>query len=125
MRLLLDTNALLWWARDDPTLNIRALEAINDPANEVFVSVASVWEISIKRSTGKLDAPDDLVTQIERSHFVRLPITFGHADLAGRLPPHHRDPFDRMLVAQAQVEDLVLVTRDRFIPRYEVETMTA
>ena len=79
------------------------------------MSVASVWEISIKRSTGKLDAPDDLVSQIEGTRFVRLPITFEHADRAGRLPLHHRDPFDRMLVAQAQVEDLVMVTRDRDI----------
>lgn len=125
MRLLLDTNALLWWARDDPTLNRQALEAINNPDNEVFVSVVSVWEISIKRSTGKLDSPDDLVAQIERSHFIRLPNTFGHAELAGRLPLHHRDPFDRMLVAQAQAEDLILVTRDRDVQRYEVETLTA
>ena len=86
--------------------------------------MASVWKISIKHSTGKLDAPDDLAAQIERARFVRLSITFEHADRAGMLPLHHRDPFDRMLVAQAQVEGLVLVTRDRHIPRYEVATMT-
>ena len=125
MRLLLDTNALIWTLRNDPTLNSQARESIHDQSNEVFVSVASVWEISIKRSTGKLDAPDDLVSQIEGTRFVRLPITFEHADRAGRLPLHHRDPFDRMLVAQAQVEDLVMVTRDRDIARYEVETLRA
>ena len=124
MRLLLDTHTLLWWIKDDPTLDTQAREAINDPNNEVFVSAASVWEIAIKRSRGRLEAPNDLDTQIDRARFVRLPITFDHAEQAGRLPLHHRDPFDRMLVAQAQIEDLVMVTRDRFIPRYAVETLT-
>ena len=125
MRLLLDTNALLWLIEDDPTLSASAREAIDDPSNEIFVSVASAWEIAIKSSTGKLDAPDNLAEQIESAGFIQLLVTFDHTEQVGRLPPHHRDPFDRMLVAQAQVEDLVLVTRDRFIPRYAVETMTA
>ncbi len=125
MRLLLDTNALLWLISDNPTLDPMVREAVNDPANEVFVSVASVWEISIKRSLGKLDAPENLISQIEDSDYIPLLANFDHAERAGRLPLHHRDPFDRMLVAQAQVEDLVLVTRDRYMPRYEVVTMTA
>ena len=125
MRLLLDTHALLWWIQDDPTLDARAREAINDPNNEVFVSAASIWEISIKSSRGRLEAPDDLDIQIDRARFVRLLINFEHAESVGGLPPYHRDPFDRMLVAQAQVEDLVLVTRDRDMRRYGVEVMGA
>ena len=98
---------------------------MHDPSNEVFVSVASAWEISIKGSTGKLEAPDNLAEQIEGAGFIQLLVTFEHAELAGRLPMHHRDPFDRMLVAQAQVEDLVLATRDRNMARYGVEVMEA
>ena len=125
MRLLLDTHTLLWLISDNPEVSPNVREAVNDPDNEVFVSVASVWEISIKRSRGRLDAPENLVEQLKDSDYTTLLVNLDHADRAGRLPMHHRDPFDRMLVAQAQVEDLVLVTRDRFIPRYEVQTLTA
>ena len=125
MRLLLDTHTLLWLISDNPEVSPNVREAVNDPDNEVFVSVASVWEISIKRSRGRLDAPENLVEQLKDSDYTTLLVNLDHADRAGRLPMHHRDPFDRMLVAQAQVEDLVLVTRDRFIPRYAVETLTA
>ena len=124
MRLLLDTNALIWTLRNDPTMDAQAREAIDDPDNEVFVSVVSVWEISIKRFQGKLDVPVNFVERIRNANYTPLLANFDHADLAGRLPLHHRDPFDRMLVAQAQIEDLVMVTRDRFIPRYAVETLT-
>ena len=125
MRLLLDTNALIWTLRNDPTLDAQAREAIDDPDNEVFVSAVSVWEISIKRSMGKLDVPMDFVERIRNADYIRLLVNFEHAELAGRLPMHHRDPFDRMLVAQAQVEDLVLATRDRNMARYGVEVMEA
>ena len=125
MRLLLDTNALIWALRNDPTLNSQAREAMHDPSNEVFVSVASAWEIAIKSSTGKLESPDNLAEQIEGAGFIQLLITFEHAERAARLPLYHRDPFDRMLVAQAQIEDLILVTRDHDVLRYEVETLTA
>ena len=124
-RLLLDTHTLLWWIQDDPALDTQTRESINDPNNEIFVSAASIWEISIKRSRGRLESPRDLDAQIDRARFVRLSITFDHAELAGRLSLHHRDPFDRMLVAQAQVEDLTLVTRDRDIQRYGVQTLKA
>ena len=93
--------------------------------NHVFVSAASVWEIEIKRATGRLDAPDNIIEFIENSGFVELPITFRHGDLAARLPMHHRDIFDRMLVAQAQAEGLTLVTDDAIIARYDVPTMAA
>ena len=125
MRLLLDTNALIWTLRNDPTLNSQAREAINDPGNEVFVSVVSVWEIAIKRYMGRLDVPANFVERIRNADYIPLLANFDHAELAGMLPLHHRDPFDRMLVAQAQVEDLVLVTRDRNMAQYGVATMPA
>ena len=123
MRLLLDTHSLLWLITDNPTVRRRVREAVNGPANEVFVSAVSVWQIAIKRSRGRLNAPENLVEQLKASDYTLLLINFDHAERAGGLPLHHRDPFDRMLVAQA--EDLILVTRDGDIPRYEVETLTA
>jgi PIN domain nuclease of toxin-antitoxin system len=86
----------------------------------VFVSPVSPWEIEIKRARGKLKAPEQLADEIDRAGFARLPITVEHAIAAGRLPPHHADPFDRMLVAQAQLEGLTIVTSDPRIARYQV-----
>lgn len=83
----------------------------------------NVWEIAIKRSRGRLNAPENLVEQLKASDYIPLLVTFDHAERDGRLPLHHRDPFDRMLVAQAQVKDLVLVTRDRNVRLYQVRTM--
>lgn len=121
MNLLLDTQALLWWlAATD--LTDTAVEAIADPDNVVLVSAISVWEIEIKRSLGKLDAPDDLTDAISDSGFEPLPVEFAHARAAGNLPPHHRDPFDRMLIAQAMTDGLVVVTRDAAFADYAVET---
>ena len=125
MHLLLDTNALIWALGNDPTLDTRARAVIDDPDNDVFVSVVSVWEISIKRSMGKLDVPANFVERIRNADYTPLLVTFEHAELAGGLPLRHRDPFDRMLVAQDQIEDLVLVTRDRYIGLYGVEVMRA
>ncbi len=117
MRLLLDTHALLWWLADDPTLSRAARGAIAARDSRIYVSAASAWEISIKRALGKLEAPADLEDQLEVNGFEPLSITIGHASAAGALPPHHDDPFDRMLVAQAKAEELVVVTRDvRFAP---------
>jgi PIN domain nuclease of toxin-antitoxin system len=96
-----------------------------DPLNDVFVSAASVWEIAIKRSLGRLEAPDNLGEEVRKAGFIELPVTIRHGELAARLPPHHGDPFDRMLVAQAQAEGLVLVTRDRVLGQYAVPTLTA
>ena len=123
-RLLLDTHVVLWALDDHPKLSLRARSAITNPANEVFVSAASIWEIAIKRSLGKLQAPDSITSWIEASGFLELPITSFHAEQAGDLPFHHRDPFDRMLVAQAQAEGLTLVTADQDIHLYGVRTMT-
>jgi PIN domain nuclease of toxin-antitoxin system len=124
-RLLLDTHALLWWLADDPRLGPHARQLIQDERNEVFVSAASAWEISIKKAMGKLKAPDDLDGIVEEEGFDTLPISFFHGERAGELPPLHRDPFDRMLVAQAQAEGLDLVTGDAMLGRYGVKVVDA
>lgn len=120
-RLLVDTHALLWWLADDPALSPPARDAIADPANEPFVSAASVWEIAIKRSLGKLTAPDDLHDRVADEGFSWLPITSTHAWQVGELPLHHRDPFDRILVAQALTERLAIITADPHFGQYGVE----
>lgn len=125
MRLLLDTHVLLWWLADDPSLAREAGDAIADPAAAVFVSAATAWEIAIKQSLGKLDAPNDLERQVEVNRFEPLSITIGHAYSAGTLPRHHDDPFDRMLVAQALAEGLMIVTRDPRLGTYGVPTLPA
>lgn len=125
MRLLLDTHIFLWWLSDWERISEPARAAIADPGNEVFVSAVSGWEIGIKKAKGRLVAPDDLAAVVDEKRFEHLPLTFAHAERAAALPSHHRDPFDRMLIAQAQAEGLVLVTRDSRIADYEVATMRA
>lgn len=125
MRLLLDTHTLLWVLSDLPRLRESARELIADRQNDVFVSAASAWEIAIKSGTGALRAPPELGAQLDAKAFSPLPITIVHGLHAGALPLHHRDPFDRMLVAQAQLEGLTIVTRDPNIPRYGVATLPA
>ena len=125
MRLLLDTHALLWWLADDPTLDASARDAITSSETEVFVSAAVMWEIEIKRASGRLRAPSDLLETIEGGGFRELPVSGVHAVAAAGLPPHHADPFDRMLVAQAQLEGLTLVTRDERLRQYDVPTFPA
>ena len=124
-RFLLDTHVVLWALAEPEKLARPARTALEDSQNEVFVSVVSGWEIAIKRALGKLEAPDELEAAIRMQGFEPLLMTFHHAAQAGSLPPHHRDPFDRMLIAQAQVEGLALVTRDSDIPRYGVRTLAA
>lgn len=125
MRLLLDTHTLLWWLSDDPTLSQVARSAIARPDADVAISAASAWEVSIKSALGKLTAPGDLEAQLHRHRFSSLPITIRHALVAGSLPRHHDDPFDRMLVAQARIERMTLVTRDPRIGLYGVPTIPA
>lgn len=125
MKLLLDTHALLWWLADDPMLSREARASIADPTSPVFVSAATAWEMAIKTALGKLDAPDDLNDALAASRFQELPITIEHALLAGKLPQHHRDPFDRMLIAQARLEGLTVVTRDAVFGAYEIELLPA
>jgi PIN domain nuclease of toxin-antitoxin system len=118
-RLLLDTHVLLWWL-DDSHLSPALRKMIADPDNDVAISAASVWEISIKRALNKLSVPDALDVQIAAEGFTPLAITVRHALAAGALPRHHDDPFDRMLVAQAKLEDLTLVTADGRFSAYDV-----
>lgn len=117
--MLLDTHVVLWWLTDDQTLSVEVKEAI-DTETEVFLSAASVWEIAIKQALGKLTAPANLIDVLGRCGLVELPIRFRHAAEAGALPALHRDPFDRMLVAQARCEGLTLLTRDEQLQRYDV-----
>jgi PIN domain nuclease of toxin-antitoxin system len=120
--LLLDTHVVLWWLEDDPRLRSSARRAIADEMH-VAVSAVTVWEIAIKEAIGRLMPPVDWSQEIEDEGFDPLPIGFAHAVEAARLPRFHADPFDRMLVAQARTEGLVLVTADPKISRYDVPTM--
>lgn len=125
-RLLLDTHALLWWVSDHPSLSPRADLALNDPANEVFVSAASAWEVTTKARLGKLTAgplAQDFVGEVRRQGFVPLPISLDHGQRAGNLPGPHRDPFDRMLIAQAQAENLVLVSNEELFDTYGIQRL--
>ena len=123
-RLLLDTHIFLWWRGDPFRLDSVARSQIMT-ADLVFVSVASAWEAAIKTSLGQLDLPESMEAGVLASGFEKLLITFSHAQRAALLPLHHRDPFDRMLVAQAQTDGLTLVTRDRQMERYDVEILWA
>lgn len=121
--LLLDTHALLWALSDDGTLAEDARAAIVGGRTRVLVSTVSIWEIVIKRGLGKLDAPGDLLAQLEDARFEVLTMTAEHALEVGELPDHHRDPFDRLLVAQARIERLTIVTRDSRIREYDVPVL--
>lgn len=125
MKLLLDTHVLLWGALRKKRLGPLATAAIEDPANDAFVSVVSVWEIEIKRGKGKLRIAAEIEEALVGQSLKPLPVTFEHVLAVESLPRHHRDPFDRMLIAQAQVEGLTLVTSDRQIRGYPVATMPA
>ena len=122
MSLLLDTHVALWAITGDATLDTEFLDRLRyDP--DIFLSPVSLWEIAIKQSLGKLTGPADLVEQVRDMGFCELPVTHAHAIAAGRLPLHHRDPFDRMLVAQSVVEGLTLATRDTSIALYEADVL--
>ena len=125
MNLLLDTHVLLWAIDRPEQLDEAAREEIRSARNRVVVSAASAWEIAVKRALGKLRFDADLGTVLDEVGFDALSIRFEHARVAGELPGVHRDPFDRMLVAQAQIEALTLVTRDAVFARYEVATLPA
>ena len=124
-RLLLDTHAFVWWVSDVARLTAAARAAIADPRNDVFVSAVTGWEIAVKKAKGRMKAPDNLAAMVDAKGFVHLPLTYHHAELSANLPLHHRDPFDRFLVAQAQAEGLILVTCDGHIPLYGVRTIAA
>lgn len=125
MKLLLDTHAFLWWVLDDPHLSRRARVTIGDPRSDVFFSAASAWELAIKAALGRLQMPRPLgqllPEQLVLNGFGVLPVTLAHALAVAALPRHHGDPFDRLLVAQAQIEGLSIVSGDRQLSRYGVE----
>ncbi len=123
MRLLLDSHVLLWWDSDPGKLSQDQLLAIGDPENEVFVSAASAWELGIKQATGKLVLKESIRALVLRFGFSELPMTMQHGEAAASLPMLHRDPFDRMLVAQAVVEEMVLVTADQRLTGYSVKML--
>ena len=120
-RALVDTRALLWWLTDDPALSPAVRETLADPGSEPLVSAATGWEIAIKRSLGKLAAPDDLPDRIADEGFAWLPVSAVHAWQVRDLPAHHRDPFDRLLVAQAIIERLPIITADARFADYGVD----
>lgn len=121
MHLLLDTHTLIWWLAKNPTLSGEAIDAIANPDNLVFVSAASAWEIAIKKSLAKLQAPDDLAEQITEKRFTPLAISINHALTIEKLPLHHQDPFDRILIAQAIWDKLTIITRDRKFISYDID----
>ena len=124
MNLLLDTHVYLWWLTGSRRLSALARDGIADPNRAVYVSAVSIWEARIKERLGRLDlGRHDLVEEIAKNDFLELPISAVHGRCAGRLPPHHDDPFDRMLVAQAATEGLSLVSRDRALSAYEVSLL--
>ena len=125
MILLLDAHALLWWLADDPQLDAAARRSIADPLTGVLVSAATVWEIEVKRAAGRLRAPGPLLDAIRETGMDTLPVTAVDAATAAGLPMHHGDPFDRMLVAQAQRLDALIVSRDRAFHEYDVDVLPA
>ena len=129
MRVLLDTHVWLWMWGEPQRLRNEARDVLEDPATDLHVSAASAWEIATKHAVGRLrlpTGPDEWLTdERHMDDVVEVPIRFPHAIRAAGLPPHHRDPFDRILIAQAQIEELVLVTADARLAAYEVETLRA
>lgn len=125
MRLLLDTHVLLWWLGGNRRLGRAAADRIEAGEAGVYVSAATVWEIAVKRAVGKLEAPLDVIAEIDAEGFLPLAITLEHGAEAGGLPLHHTDPFDRMLIAQARTEGMWLVTADAAITQYDVPWLDA
>lgn len=124
MRLLLDSHVALWWLADAAELGPRTRATVSE-ADRVYFSAVTPWELGIKRALGKLDLPDGLIDALVTSGFEPLAISAAHGEAAAALPAHHRDPFDRMLVAQAQMETLVIVSADGSLDDYDIERLDA
>jgi PIN domain nuclease of toxin-antitoxin system len=118
MRILIDTHLVLWWINGDSSLSHTACALIADPSNTIFVSAVSTWEIWLKKSLGKLEIPDEFDACLAKEEFEALPLTSEHTRGVAALPWHHRDPFDRMLIAQAKAADLTLLTADDQLTKY-------
>ena len=125
MNLVIDTHTLLWWLMDSPKLTNKTTKVISSNKNHVYVSSITIWEIGIKKSIGKLDAPDNIVEAVTDSGFITLPFNLEHADLAGKLKNHHKDPFDRAIVAQCQIENLSLLSCGSTLKQYEINLVEA
>ena len=125
MNLLLDTHVLLWWLDNNPVMSKSAYDAIADSNNLVFVSAVSIWEIRIKEALGKLVIPQNFQTILKKQSFEMLSITDEHAHAVGKLPAIHNDPFDRMLITQAKVEKLTIVSHDALFKKYKVPMIKA
>lgn len=125
MNLLLDTHVLIWCFENNKRLKGPVRAAIIDADNNVFVSAASTWELTIKAALGKISMPDDLETQLKRCDFKPIPISIQHTIAVKNLPDHHRDPFDRLLIAQALSESLTLVSHDPAVWKYRVPVLRA
>lgn len=127
MKVLLDTHAFLWWNLDAPELSATARETIANPDNEIFLSAASVWEIAIKYGKNRLELPQTperyVAERVALHRFTPLAITLQHAAAVHALPAHHQDPFDRLLIAQSQLEKLTLLSADRQVQLYAVDTL--
>lgn len=127
MKALLDTHTFLWWNMDDDQLSRQVGEIIADGHNEIYFSAASSWEIAIKAAKGRLTLPEEpdvyISKRLKLHHFRPLPIQISHTTQVFQLPRHHEDPFDRLLVAQAQLEGLPILTIDPEIKKYQVETI--
>lgn len=125
MKLLLDSHALLWWLAGHPKLSEKATQAIADANNQAFVSVASLWEMSVKHAAGKLTEYAALGQHadvvVQQQGFILVPIFYSHAHAAANLPMHHRDPFDRLLIGTAQVEAMSLVSKDEIFEKYTMQ----
>jgi PIN domain nuclease of toxin-antitoxin system len=123
LRLLLDTHTALWFAEDSPKLTAASIRAIEDPKNEILLSAVVPWEIAIKRALGKLETSDEYLRLLRDAGAGELPVTIPHAQAVEHLPQHHGDPFDRLLIAQAKVENAAIVTDDSRIRKYDVATV--
>jgi len=125
VRLLLDSHTALWALQEDERLGRRSTSMLVDPGHQVFFSAVTPWELNIKRASGKLDVPEAMGATLVADGFTELAITSDHAERAAALPLHHRDPFDRMLIAQAQLERLTIITVDRVFAHYDVDLIDA
>jgi PIN domain nuclease of toxin-antitoxin system len=127
MKYLLDTHTFLWWNLDDPQLSERARETIANGENEIFISAASAWEIAIKTAKGRLVLPEEpaqyFANRMSQYHFQALPVHISHAVHVYGLPDYHEDPFDRLLIAQCQLESMPLISKDEDIQQYDLEVI--
>lgn len=123
MNYLLDTHIFLWWLSDPKKLSLEVIEIIENPNKTIYISAVVIWEISIKRALKKITVTNSFVDAVEECHFTHLPFNHHHANFAGILPKKHVDPFDRLLIAQASLENLCIITSDEMIRKYDINIL--